>query len=92
MAEIPALPEDVEAIVQKLLELPPEQRVAIGELLIDSVPPHVSPETLSEWHSRLKDIEDGREVGIPADEVLAEIREALNEARQVSQQGAHSGT
>jgi len=92
MSEITEFPDEVQATVEKLLDLPPDQRVAIGERLIESVPPNVSPEALAEWRSRLKDIQDGREEGIPADQVLEEIRQALHEARQVSQQGARTGT
>lgn len=83
MIEVSTIPADLETTVERLLELPPDQRLAISERLRESVPPRIARETLAEWRRRLQEIEDGVEAGIPADEVMTEIRQALHEARQV---------
>jgi putative addiction module component (TIGR02574 family) len=73
---------------EKVLKLPPASRVRLAEKLLQSVDDYVSPEIASSWEReiarRSREIESGRVKGIPADEVFAEARRRLHEARGLS--------
>ena len=79
MMETTTLPEHVETTIQKLLKLPADQRYAIGERLIQSVPPVIDEESMKEYRRRLQEIDAGSVEGIPAEEVFAEIDRMLDE-------------
>jgi putative addiction module component (TIGR02574 family) len=79
---------DVEHRLNELMALPPEQRLLLGERLIESVPTFGSPEIEQAWSAeisrRVAEIEDGTEPGIPAENVFREARQRLTDAREVS--------
>jgi len=76
------------ALEQKVLKLPPASRVRLAEKILESVDDYASPEVASSWQReiarRVKEIEAGTVEGVPADEVFAEARRRLHEARRVS--------
>lgn len=71
-----------------MLDLPPRSRVRFVEKIIESVADFTSKEVEGAWSEeigrRVKDIESGKAAGIPASDVMAKARRALNEARQIS--------
>lgn len=81
MTEAATLPSDVEATVQELLKLPPEQRIAVGERLLDSVPPVINESSMQEYRRRFQELEDGTVQGIPGHEAIERARRELREAR-----------
>ena len=76
------------ALEQKVLKLPPASRVRLAEKLLESVEDYASPEIASSWQKeisrRVKAIESGAVEGVPVDQVFAEARRQLHEARRLS--------
>ena len=72
-------PVELEATVNRLLQLPPDQRLAIGERLIESVPVEIDEDTMEIYKRRARELEDGTVKGIPAHEVMRDIRKMLDE-------------
>lgn len=62
----------------QLARLPVEQRAELARYLIDSLEAGIGPDTEPAWSEELarraQDFESGRELGIPADQVFAELR------------------
>ncbi len=75
-----ALPPEVEATIERLLELPPDQRIEVGERLLASVPPDVSDFWEREIARRIEDHEVGRSPSFDAHDVIARLRQRVNEA------------
>ncbi|REJ90950.1 MAG: hypothetical protein DWQ34_00745 [Planctomycetota bacterium] len=73
------LSAELEATIDRLLQLPPEQRLAIGERLIESVQVVIDDEAMEIYKRRAQELRDGTVQGIPADEVMTEIRKMLDE-------------
>jgi putative addiction module component (TIGR02574 family) len=76
------------ALEKEVLARPPSSRVRIAEKILASVDDFVTPALAKAWESELerrtKEIKEGRAGGIAADEVLAEARRKVNEARRLS--------
>ena len=72
-------PIELEATVNRLLQLPPDQRLAIGERLIESVPVEIDEDTMEVYKRRARELENGTVKGIPAREVMRDIRKMLDE-------------
>jgi hypothetical protein len=81
MNESSTLTSDVEAIVQELLKLPVEQRILVGERLLDSVPPVIDEPSMQEYRRRFQELVDGTVEGIPGHEAIERARQELREAR-----------
>ncbi|MBI3919783.1 MAG: addiction module protein [Armatimonadetes bacterium] len=83
---------DIEELASALLALPLSSRAFLAETLVESVDNYASPEIARAWqreiNRRLQEYEEGRAEGIPSEEVFAEARARLNEARQISSRGA----
>jgi putative addiction module component (TIGR02574 family) len=73
---------------KEVLELPPLARVRLAERIIESIDDYASPQLEAKWDDeierRVKEIEDGTEKGIPAEQVMRNARRALNETRRLS--------
>jgi len=82
MSQIKALPPDVEATIERLMALSPDQRIEVGERLLASVPPDVSDFWEREIARRIEDHEMGRTASFDAHEVIARLRQRVNEAAQ----------
>ena len=84
MSEAQAI--DLDAKLQELLKLPPAKRIELAERLIESVPPFPDEETERAWKDeiarRIEEVDQGRVKLIPAEEVMKEARERLNEIRR----------
>ena len=63
----------------QLSRLPDEDRVELAEFLLDSLAPSYEERVAAEWEAEFKrreeDILTGRTVGIPAEQVMAELRQ-----------------
>ncbi len=74
---------------RQVLKWPAAKKVALAERLLASVEGFASPEIEQAWDAeigqRVKDVEDGKEAGIPADEVMTQARRKLSETRRLSQ-------
>ena len=86
MNDTATLPEEVEATVQDLLKLPPEQRVAIGERLFDSVGSDVNITDVDRaWiqvaAQRARDLREGRVQAVSIDDAVEKARKAVDAVR-----------
>lgn len=72
---------DIEAATASLLELPPRDRLRIGEALIESVGGFVEDDVADSWNAeierRVAELRSGAVSCIPAEEVFAKIDELL---------------
>lgn len=80
-----------EALAKQVFKWPAARRLAFAEELLASVEGFASPEIEAEWAAevgaRVKEIREGRAVGTPAEEVMAEARQRLHAARRLSSAG-----
>ncbi len=71
-------PSELEVAATELMALPANERLFLGERLVESVDGFASPEIAEAWSAeianRLGDYESGKVTGIPSAEVHAEIR------------------
>jgi putative addiction module component (TIGR02574 family) len=74
---------DLDEKLADLMGLSPENRIRLAERLIESVPSFASPEIERAWNEeiarRIEDHERGRDPGIPAEEVFADIEQRLSQ-------------
>lgn len=86
MTETTTLNSDVEATVQELLKLPVEQRIAIGERLIDSAAINdelsdIDREWIQVAAQRARDLREGRVKAVSIDEAFERARRAVDAVR-----------
>ena len=71
-------PSELEVVATDLMALPANERLFLGERLVESVDCFATPEIAEAWSAeianRLADYESGKVTGIPSAEVHAEIR------------------
>ena len=76
-------------IERQVLKWSAAKKVALAERLLASVEDFASPEIEQAWDAeierRVKDVEEGKEAGLPADDVMAQARRKLSETRRLSQ-------
>ena len=76
---------NLDAKFLELLKLPPAKRIELVERLIESVPPFPDAETELAWKDeiarRIEEVDQGRVRLIPAEDVMKEARERINEIR-----------
>ena len=77
-----------ESLVKQVLKWPARRRIELAEKLLASVESFATPEIQAAWDeeigARVKEIRADRTEGIPAEEVMAEARQKLHEARRLS--------
>ena len=66
----------LDAVISEALKLTPEERTELIERLADTVlpAPPLHPEWEAEIARRVADMESGKTVGIPAQEVMGDLR------------------
>ena len=78
-------------IEENVLTWPAARRIKLAERLMASVEDFATPEIETAWNTeigaRVLEIREGRAEGIPAEEVMAEARKELHEARRLSPAG-----
>ena len=76
---------DLKELTQEALALPLEERVALAESLLltvpESEPVWVDPAVMEVAERRLRELESGQVRGIPAEEVLSRARAAIRCSR-----------
>ncbi len=75
-----SLPPDLDDAFAKMLELPPEQRLLLSDMLASSVPQPLSEAWSREIDLRVAEIEKGEVKTIPAEDVFRSAREQLRAA------------
>lgn len=74
-------------LMAQALALKPAEWVELAETLLASLEDFASPEIDAAWREevrrRLKDFEEGRDKGIPSEEVFAKARALLDEIHKV---------
>jgi putative addiction module component (TIGR02574 family) len=77
---------DVDTLYEQSMKLSPEQRLELGERIIDSVPMFRDKEEEEKLAAiverRLREIEDGTVKTIPGDEAFRIVREDLKRMRE----------
>lgn len=77
-----------ETLEKEAMKLTPAKRLRLAEKLMDSVDDFASPEIAKAWQAeiakRIEEIDNGTDPGVPAEEVHAEARRRLREARHLS--------
>jgi len=72
---------DLGEIALELLGLPAKSRAVLAQKLIESLEEEHSPDTTNQWievaKRRAKELDDGTEPGIPAEEVFRQLEEEL---------------
>ena len=75
-------------IEQEVMRMPPRRRLQLAEKLIASVDGFATREIAQAWDKevarRVDEIQSGKARAIPAEEVMAEARKKLREARRLS--------
>jgi len=70
--------ERIERLKAELAELSVDERAELGYFLLESLPPEKFIEDDAAWaeelQRRLAEINSGKDVGIPAEQVIAELR------------------
>jgi len=79
------MPHELEELTEKAMRLSSRERAVLAESLLLTIDegeePLLDAETAAELDRRARDLKDGRVTGIPADQVLRDVREALRQAR-----------
>ena len=77
-----------EILEKEAMKLTPAKRLRLAEKLMDSVDEFASPEIAKAWQAeiaqRIEEIDNRTDPGVPAEEVHAEARRRLREARHLS--------
>ena len=77
-----------ETIEAQVMRWPAERRVDLAEKLLASVDDFATEEIRTTWEAeierRMADLHENPADGIPAEQVMAEARQRLHEARRVS--------
>jgi putative addiction module component (TIGR02574 family) len=78
------MPHSLKELTEEALHLPPDERVILAESLLLTIDEGhdqmVDEATMAELERRLNDFRSGNVTGIPADEVLREMRASLKRA------------
>jgi putative addiction module component (TIGR02574 family) len=68
------MPATLEQVTKEAMELPPRQRLALAELLLESAEAAADPDAEAAWDSEIRDriraIDEGRVTGVSYDDVM----------------------
>ena len=75
------MPTTLEQVTKEAMDLPPRQKLALAEFLLESAEAAADPEAEAAWDSEIRDriraIDDGRVAGVPYEEVMRLAEERL---------------
>ena len=75
------MPTTLEQVTKEAMDLPPRQKLALAEFLLESAEAAADPEAEAAWDSEIRDriraIDDGRVAGVPSEEVMRLAEERL---------------
>lgn len=79
---------DLDAKLEELMALSPQDRIRLAERLLESVPPFATPEIERAWSAeiaqRIEEFESGKVQAVPWEQVRAELRMRLESMRNAS--------
>ena len=68
------MPATLEQVTKEAMDLPPRQKLALAEFLLESADAATDPEAETVWDSEIRDriraIDEGRVIGVPYEEVM----------------------
>ena len=68
------MPVALEQVTKDAMDLPPRQKLALAEFLLASADAAADPEAEAAWDSeicdRIRAIDEGREIGVPYEDVM----------------------
>ena len=68
------MPATLEQVTKEAMDLPPRQKLALAEFLLESAEAAPDPEAEAAWDSEIRDriraIDEGRVAGVPYDDVM----------------------
>ena len=75
------MPATLEQVTKEAMDLPPRQKLALAELLLESAEAAADPEADAAWDSEIRDriraIDEGRVTGVPYADVMRSAEERL---------------
>jgi putative addiction module component (TIGR02574 family) len=76
------MPKALDEIAKEAMDLPPRQRLALAEFLLESAEAAADPEAEAEWEFEIRDricaIDEGRVVGVAYEDVMREAEKRLS--------------
>ena len=68
------MPIALEQVTKDAMDLPPRQKLALAEFLLESADAAADPDAEAAWDSEIRDriraIDEGRELGVPYEDVM----------------------
>jgi hypothetical protein len=68
------MPASLEQVTKEAMDLPPRQKLALAEFLLESAEAAADPEAVAAWTSEIRDciraIDEGRVVGVSYEDVM----------------------
>ena len=68
------MPIALEQVTKDAMDLPPRQKLALAEFLLESADAAADPDAETAWDSEIRDriraIDEGRELGVPYEDVM----------------------
>ena len=75
------MPATLEQVTKEAMDLPPRQKLALAEFLLESAEAAADPEAEAAWDSEIRDriraIDEGRVTGVPYADVMRAAEERL---------------
>ena len=75
------MPATLEQVTKEAMDLPPRQKLALAEFLLESAEAAADPEAETAWDSEIRDriraIDEGRVAGVPYADVMRSAKERL---------------
>ena len=75
------MPATLEQVTKEAMDLPPRQKLALAEFLLESAEAAADPEAEVAWDSEIRDriraIDEGRVAGVPYEDVMRSAEERL---------------
>ena len=75
------MPATLEQVTKEAMDLPPRQKLALAEFLLESAESQADPDAEAAWDSEIRDriraIDEGRVAGVPYEDVMRSAEERL---------------
>ena len=75
------MPKALEEVTKEAMDLPPRQRLALAEFLLESTDGAVDPEAEAAWDSEIRDriraVDEGRVIGVAYEDVMRAAEKRL---------------
>ena len=75
------MPATLAQVTKEAMDLPPRQKLALAEFLLESAEAAADPEAEASWDSEIRDriraIDEGRVAGVPYEDVMRSAEDRL---------------